>query len=92
MAVGSDEQTHVTDAVVDHVRNVGVHVELHGPLADPPLNWVDVGREVGERVTSGACEQGGSRPGPTRRSAPRSPRSRVLRLPPRRLGGRTEWR
>ena len=58
MAVGSDERTHVTDAVVDHHRRVGVDVELHGPLDDKPLDWVDVGREVGERVASGACQQG----------------------------------
>ena len=58
MAVGSDERTHVTDAVVDHLRGVGIDVELHGPLDDQPLDWVDVGREVGERVASGACQQG----------------------------------
>jgi ribose 5-phosphate isomerase B len=58
MAVGSDERTHVTDAVVDHLRGVGIDVELHGPLADKPLDWVDVGREVGERVASGAVQQG----------------------------------
>ena len=58
IAVGSDERTHVTDAVVDHLRRVGIDVELHGPLADQPLDWVDVGREVGERVASGACQQG----------------------------------
>jgi ribose 5-phosphate isomerase B len=58
IAVGSDERTHVTDAVVDHLRRVGVDVELHGPLNNRPLDWVDVGREVGERVASGACQQG----------------------------------
>lgn len=58
IAVGSDERTHVTDAVVDHLRRVGVEVELHGPLDDKALDWVDVGREVGERVASGACQQG----------------------------------
>jgi ribose 5-phosphate isomerase B len=58
MAVGSDERTHVTDAVVDHLRGVGIDVELHGPLDGKPLDWVDVGREVGERVASGACQQG----------------------------------
>jgi ribose 5-phosphate isomerase B len=58
IAVGSDERTHVTDAVVDHLRRVGVEVELHGPLNDRPMDWVDVGREVGERVASGACQQG----------------------------------
>src|SRR5207253_7841682 len=58
MAVGSDERTHVTDAVVDHLRGVGIDVELHGPLDGRPLDWVDVGREVAERVASGACQQG----------------------------------
>jgi ribose 5-phosphate isomerase B len=58
MAVGSDERTSVTDAVVEHLRSVGVDVELHGPLDGKPLDWVDVGREVGERVVSGACDQG----------------------------------
>ena len=58
IAVGSDERTHVTDAVVDHLRGVGIDVELHGPLDGRPLDWVDVGREVGQRVASGACQQG----------------------------------
>ena len=58
IAVGSDERTHVTDAVVDHLRGVGIDVELHGPLDGRPLDWVDVGREVAERVASGACQQG----------------------------------
>jgi ribose 5-phosphate isomerase B len=58
MAVGSDERTRVTDVVVDHLRRVGVDVELHGPLEGEPLDWVDAGREVGERVASGACQQG----------------------------------
>ena len=48
----------MTDAVVEHLRRVGVDVELHGPLNDLPMDWVDVGREVGERVASGACQQG----------------------------------
>ena len=58
IAVGSDERTHVTDSVVDHLRQAGVDVELHGPLNGRPMDWVDVGREVGERVASGACQQG----------------------------------
>jgi ribose 5-phosphate isomerase B len=58
IAVGSDERTGITDAVVEHLRKVGVEVELHGPLAGTPTDWVDVGREVGERVASGSCDQG----------------------------------
>ena len=58
IAVGSDERTPVTDSVVDHLRRAGLDVELHGPLNGHPMDWVDVGREVGERVASGACQQG----------------------------------
>ena len=58
IAVGSDERTSVTDSVVDHLRRAGADVELHGPLNGRPMDWVDVGREVGERVASGACQQG----------------------------------
>jgi ribose 5-phosphate isomerase B len=58
IAVGSDERTQVTDVVVDHLRQAGVDLELHGPLAGKPMDWVDVGHEVGERVASGACAQG----------------------------------
>ncbi len=58
MAIGSDERTHVTDVVVAHLRGIGIDVELHGPLNDRPMDWVDVGREVGERVASGARQQG----------------------------------
>ena len=58
IAVGSDERAHVTDAVVEHLQNKGIEVELHGTLKGKPLDWVDVGREVGERVASGACQQG----------------------------------
>src|SRR2546429_2909810 len=58
IAVGSDERTPVTDSVVDHLRRAGVDVELHGPLNGHPMDWVDVGREVGERVASAPCQQG----------------------------------
>lgn len=58
MAVGSDERTTVTDAVVEHLRRAGIEVELHGPLAGTALDWVDVGHEVGERVAGGAVDQG----------------------------------
>jgi ribose 5-phosphate isomerase B len=58
IAVGSDERTPVTDAVIGHLRGLGLDLELHGPLAGKPADWVDVGREVGERVASGDCQQG----------------------------------
>ena len=58
IAVGSDERTHLTDFVVDELRKRGMEVELHGPLREEKLEWTDVAREVSERVTEGACDQG----------------------------------
>ncbi len=58
IAIGSDERTHLTDAVAAHLREKGLDVELHGPLNRQPMDWPDVAREVGERVASGSCDQG----------------------------------
>jgi ribose 5-phosphate isomerase B len=58
IAIGSDERANVTDAVTQHLRQKGIEVELHGPLAEKPMDWPDVAKEVGERVASGACDQG----------------------------------
>jgi len=58
IAIGSDERTHLTDAVAAHLREKGLEVEQHGPLSGQPMDWPDVAREVGERVASGSCDQG----------------------------------
>lgn len=58
IAVGSDERTHLTDFVVEELRKRGIDVELHGPLGGEKMEWTDVAREVSERVTEGACDQG----------------------------------
>lgn len=58
IAVGSDERTHLTDFVVEELKERGVEVELHGPLKGEGLQWTDVAEEVSERVREGACEQG----------------------------------
>ena len=58
IAVGSDERTAVTDAVVTHLQRAGFDIELYGPLAGKHLDWVDVGHEVGQQVASGACDRG----------------------------------
>lgn len=58
IAVGSDERTHLTDFVVEELRKRGIDVELHGPLGGEKMEWTDVAREVSERVTGGACDQG----------------------------------
>lgn len=58
IAVGSDERTHLTDFVIEELKNKGVDVELHGPLKGDKLEWTDVAEEVSERVKDGSCDQG----------------------------------
>jgi ribose 5-phosphate isomerase B len=58
IAVGSDEHTHVTDAVVEELRRRGHDIEVLGPLSGEPLQWADVAREVAERVARGEADQG----------------------------------
>ncbi len=58
LIVGSDERTHMTDALVEELRRRGHDIELVGPLADEPLQWPEVGRTVGEAVAQGRAEQG----------------------------------
>lgn len=56
--VGSDEKTHLTDAVVEDLRKRGHEIELVGPLRGEPLNWTQVAQRVGEQVASRAAEEG----------------------------------
>lgn len=59
IAVGSDEKTGLTDAVVADLARRGLEFELHGALApgDDP-NWPVVAHAVATRVASGEVEQG----------------------------------
>ena len=58
IAVGSDEKTHLTDAVVQELKKRGHEVELVGPLKDESIDWPRVAEEVAERVTRGAADEG----------------------------------
>jgi len=67
LAIGSDERTHVTDAVVVDLHNRGHEVILFGPLAveavpvgnNPETNyWPAVARQVAEAVAAGAADEG----------------------------------
>src|SRR5881296_2880185 len=58
MAIGSDEKTRVTEVVTEYLQKKGIEVEPHGPLTGRPMDWADVARTVGERVASGAADQG----------------------------------
>lgn len=58
IALGSDEKTHLTDALIEALTLRGHEVEVIGPPAGQPLQWADVAREVGERVATGRADQG----------------------------------
>lgn len=58
IAVGSDERTALTDAVIAELQKRGHQVELYGPLAGEALAWSAVGQVVAERVASGTCQEG----------------------------------
>jgi ribose 5-phosphate isomerase B len=57
VAVGSDERTPLTDAVVRLLQERGHEVTLHGALAQPRADWPDVGREVAQRVADGQADE-----------------------------------
>jgi len=58
IALGSDERTPLTDAVVADLEARGHEVELIGPPAGEAAQWPEVGRRVGEAVASGRASTG----------------------------------
>jgi ribose 5-phosphate isomerase B len=58
IAVGSDERTTLTGAVVEDLRRRGHEVSLVGPLAGVKRAWPAVAREVAEAVAAGQAEEG----------------------------------
>ncbi len=58
IAVGSDEKTHLTDYVVEELRNQGHELELYGPINEEKIEWTDVAHKVAESVKVGSSEQG----------------------------------
>jgi len=56
VAVGADEQTPLTDAVVEDLRRRGHELVLVGPPGGQDKQWAEVGHEVGELVASGTCD------------------------------------
>ena len=58
IAVGSDERTALTDAVVEELRRRGHEVELAGPLSGEALQWAEVAERVGRDVAAGRSDQG----------------------------------
>ena len=58
IAIGSDERTHLTDAVIEEVKRRGYEIELYGPLDDQDAYWPAVAQQVAERIVSGDVDEG----------------------------------
>jgi len=58
LAIGSDERTPLTEAVLAWLGEHGHAVEPHGPLADEDMTWPLVAQRVAQRVMRGDCEGG----------------------------------
>lgn len=58
LAIGSDECTHVTDAVIADLRQRGHDLTLYGPLDNQAESWSRVAQQVAEAVASGAADEG----------------------------------
>jgi len=56
VAVGSDEVTLLTDAVIADLSARGHDVHLVGPLAGDDRQWAEVGRAVGAAVAGGRAD------------------------------------
>jgi len=58
LAVGSDERTTLTDAVVEKLHEQGHETVLFGPLANQSTSWPGVARDVAEAVVRGDADEG----------------------------------
>ncbi len=58
IAIGSDEKTPLTDAVVQDILARGHKVELYGALGSGHTAWPDVAEEVASKVAEGKCQEG----------------------------------
>jgi ribose 5-phosphate isomerase B len=56
VALGSDERTILTDAVVADLEARGHEVQTVGPPGGEDKAWAEVGNEVGHLVAGGECE------------------------------------
>ena len=56
VALGSDDKTPLTDAVLAELYERGHDVTLVGPPAGEAKEWVEVGRRVGELVAGGEAD------------------------------------
>ncbi len=57
IAIGSDERTHLTDTVVEAVKELGHAVTLFGPLAGQAAYWPAVAQETAESAIGGQADE-----------------------------------
>ncbi len=57
IAVGSDMKTHLTEVVVEELRQRGFAVTIFGALVREPAPWPRVAVEVAAQVANGVCDQ-----------------------------------
>ncbi len=60
IAVGSDERTHLTDTVIEELKQRGHELILFGPLAenDPISDWPLTSSKTAEAVATGLADEG----------------------------------
>ncbi len=58
IAVASDEKTHLTDFVIEDLKQRGHEVSLYGPLADDDLPWTLASEQLADAVASGDSDEG----------------------------------
>jgi ribose 5-phosphate isomerase B len=60
IAIGSDERTHLTDTVVEEIRQRGYEVVLIGALTEggPETDWPQTSQKVAEAVAAGVADEG----------------------------------
>jgi ribose 5-phosphate isomerase B len=60
IAIGSDERTHLTDAVITELKQRGHEVQTFGPLAenDPAADWPLTSSKVAQAVASKQADEG----------------------------------
>jgi ribose 5-phosphate isomerase B len=58
IAVGSDERTALTDAVLDRLQQEGHELSLVGALDGQAAQWPQIARQVAEAVAGGGADEG----------------------------------
>ncbi|MBE9174172.1 RpiB/LacA/LacB family sugar-phosphate isomerase [Synechocystis salina LEGE 06155] len=58
IAVASDEKCHLTDVVIEHLRDLDHQLMLFGPLAGEIMPWPLVAQQLAEAVADQTVEEG----------------------------------